>query len=124
MLPVKTRYKIIKINPATGIVKINFKIPEDFVLVTGIHINSGRFGFGAKPRGTVSLSFNNKASNPILLNFGQENSFSKTRKTHFLELKEPLTGGTYIQGYAEFEFTGAGSYLKITLRGKKIYRNG
>jgi len=123
MLPVKTRYKIIKV-PASGIQKINFKIPEDFIMITGIHINSGRIGIGGKPIGTVSLSFNNKASNPILLNFDSENTFSKTRKTEFLELKEPLTGGTYIQGYVDFEFTGAGSYFKITLRGKKVYRNG
>lgn len=124
MLPIKTRYIVFKPAAVVGVQKISIKIPEDFVLCDGVHVTSGRVGVGVKPSGTISLSFNNKASNPILLNFGYGTNYSTTRKTKFLEIKEPLTGGTYIQGYIDFATTGAGSYFKLILKGKKVYRNG
>ncbi|HEY0029146.1 MAG TPA: hypothetical protein VGC65_00195 [Bacteroidia bacterium] len=124
MATLKTRYQVITVPGSGAVQKISFKIPEDFVFADGITFSSGRTGVGGFPSGTVSLSFNSKSSNPIVYSFTSSSEATKLRKPRFLKLMERLTGGTFIEGWVKFDSVGAGAYLKITIKGKKLYSNG
>lgn len=126
MYELKTRYIVLEI-PITGgginIKKISQKIPKDFVLITGYRGTVRKQSVGGIPNATISLSFNNKASNPIIIEAERSTGIAQKRKIDFLELNEQVQDGTYIQGYIESNnpFVGA-YYVKITLRGKKLVK--
>lgn len=120
----KTRYQVITVPGSANVQKISFKIPEDFVFADGINFSPGRTGFGGFPSGTASLSFNSKSSNPIVYTFTGSSEATKLRKPGFLKLLERLQGGTFIEGWVKFDTVGAGAYLRITIKGKKLYHNG
>ncbi|MGQ0829402.1 MAG: hypothetical protein ACT4ON_13520 [Bacteroidota bacterium] len=122
----KTRYKIIEVsvNPLE-IKKFEFKIPEDFIMVNGFLVTTQGEGAGANNLtvGRLSLSLNNKMSNPVLQYVQTDKVQFKRRKYEFQKLAEPLIGGTYIQGFYENLNASDNTYtVKIYLKGKKLYR--
>lgn len=122
----KTRYIVFRVPiPAAGvnIKKISQKIPKDFVLITGFKAIVRKPSVGGIPDATVSLSFNNKASNPIIIEADKNLTFSPNQKVKYLNLNEQVEDGTYIQGWMESNNTFVGAcYVKITLRGKKTVK--
>ena len=70
MYALKTRYIVFRVpikGAGINIEKISQKIPKDFVLITGYKATVRKQSVGGIPDATISLSFNNKASNPIVM---------------------------------------------------------
>ncbi|OFY84129.1 MAG: hypothetical protein A3F72_19820 [Bacteroidetes bacterium RIFCSPLOWO2_12_FULL_35_15] len=127
MYVLKTRYIVLEfpIEPGLGtkITKISEKIPKDFVLITGYIGTIRKPSVGGIPNATISLSFNNKASNPIIIEAEKGAGSGTKQKVDFLGLNEQVQDGTFIQGYIETNNIYVGTfYVKIILRGKKIVK--
>ncbi len=124
MYALKTRYIVFEIPCSQGnnIKKISEKIPQDFVLINGFRATVRRGLAGEIPDAVVSLSFNNKMSNPIIESAEKNSKITKNGSKYY-DLNEQIQDGTYIQGYVESATALAGNYsVKITLRGKKIIK--
>ncbi len=127
MYELKTRYIVIRV-PIPGIIgievlKISQKIPKNFVLIDGYIGSIVSMLPGTEPSCAISLSFSNKTSNPLILDAENYLGIVQKRKKEFLELKEQVQDGTYIQGFVEANNTaGFSCYVKIVLRGKKIVK--
>ena len=126
MYVLKTRYIVFRVpikGSGINIEKISQKIPKDFVLITGYKATVRKQSVGGIPDATISLSFNNKASNPIVIEADKALLDAQDQKDKYLQLDEQVQDGTYIQGYMESNNTYVGAcYVKITLRGKKIIK--
>jgi hypothetical protein len=124
-MEVRRKLEIITIDTPTGAgTKFKFKIPEDFVLVDGYDIASVNDGVVANgvSVGLISISFNSKASTPIVGPVVTDKLALKETKYGFYPLLEPVKGGTYIEGYfISFLFPiPAGHKILIYLRGKQV----
>lgn len=126
MYVLKTRYIVFRVpikGAGINIEKISQKIPKDFVLITGYKATVRKQSVGGIPDATISLSFNNKASNPIVIDADMVVNAAQDQKEKYLQLEEQVQDGTYIQGYMESNNDyGGACYVKITLRGKKIIK--
>ena len=126
MYALKTRYIVFRVpikGAGINIEKISQKIPKDFVLITGYKATVRKQSVGGIPDATISLSFNNKASNPIVMEADKALLDAQDQKEKYLQLYEQVQDGTYIQGYMESNNIYVGAcYVKITLRGKKIIK--
>lgn len=128
MMEVKTRYLIIEmlLNNLEK-KKFEMKIPEDFIMVDGFLVTTQEDIVIPNNTvvGRVSICLSDKMSNPVLQYVKSAKAELKRRKYGFQRLKEPLLGGTYIEGFYEnFIDDGLPHNLltvKIYLKGKKIY---
>jgi len=73
------------------------------------------------PIGRLSLSFNSKASNPILMTVFTDNPRRKKRGYTFGRLIEPVKGGTYFEGYYIDQRPIIGVAVPMTV---KVYLRG
>jgi hypothetical protein len=85
---------------ADQVVQIDYRIPANVFHCTGVLVSiSGVYGYYIQTTlGELSLSYNNRASQPVCLP-GNWIPFRK-RLDHILyKLEEPLEGGTRVTGY-------------------------
>jgi len=130
MYSLQTAYHIIEVPLTSNIRNIqrfSEKIPADFVLVTGFRavVKKTQNFVAGMPNAVVSVSFNNKLSNPIP-RIAAEKSIGIVKKAtfKFWSLAEQNQDNTYLEGYVDSDSTGiVGDYsVKIILRGKRIYK--
>lgn len=121
----KRRCFIIPITISQSDLKpFKFKIPAEFVRIDGFAFTHSHYpGIYAKgdllPQiAQLSVSFNNKASNPINIPVIDNPTLDvTTKKPTWLPLDETTLPGEYVEGYVE-DFGLSGDYtMKIYLKG-------
>lgn len=120
----KTRSFIIFVPVSAGDLKpFKFKIPPEFIRINGFYATHDHYGVYVKGQkipqiANLSLSFNNKGSNPIN-NPIMDNApltVSAKKITHW-PLDERTRPGEYVEGFIE-DFGVVGDYYyKIYLKG-------
>ena len=93
MYALKTRYIVFRVpikGAGINIEKISQKIPKDFVLITGYKATVRKQSVGGIPDATISLSFNNKASNPIVMEADKALLDAQDQKEKYLQLYEQV----------------------------------
>lgn len=103
--------------------RIKFKVPQELAIIDGYQITTA--GDGALVNnvalGKLSLSFNNRASNPIYEDVVSDKVQFKTGKYEYKKLLEPVKKKTLIEGYfINVNPLPVAYTLNIYLKGKEL----
>lgn len=120
----QNRWHIIEVNGINQpdiVTNIQFRVPLNFKICTGIMLHCSTAGTVATGYvlGFLTLHFNNKKSNPVQIPVRSKPADIFQKKYAPLALHEPLEAGTLIQGY----YQGNGGVVKSPYD-LKIYVGG